>query len=620
LWKPIIIIDELKQSPLEPNEFIYGSYDGDPKLQTLFKVYPTMSGKKQPFTGVMRVKLIISIMEARQLDQGCGLNLRELMLRKCLLAQFPIHDYDELKALQKKWLKLFEFPWSQPIDAVKDYFGERIGFYFFYLQHYVELLMIPALLGLVTYIVRAVYGKPENFLMPYYAVVVTIWSTFYLEFWKRKQATKSMEWGVTGFEDEEEDRPQYTGVIASSPVDGADYIYFPSAEKNKRVNIVLFCIACCILGVICTVSGVFFFQVYMNKPENKESYIIMGVNFAPIIVSIANTVAIMVCNMLYRGTAAKLNDYENHRTDTAYEDNLIAKIFVFQLINSFAALTYVAFIKSFIGIRCINNNCIGDASATISTVFVSGLISRAINEVIVRKITQNMKYAAESGGVEPGLVMSPLEEQYVLAEYDMLNGTLNDYAALVIQYGYTVLFVAAFPLAPTLAFVSGYIQIRVDGWKLCQAFRRPQPKTAEDIGVWQNMLEIISILSVIYNFALIFFTSHYLIDIRMSMRWIMFILVEHVLFVIKFYLAEIIPDVPEFVETQLARQELYYQKVVENLEDDVDEITELEVQGTNLIIADTDIDWDGVEKEGDEEKDSKNDEEKDPGDIKYEVN
>jgi hypothetical protein len=40
----------------------------------------------------------------------------------------------------------------------------------------------------------------------------------------------------------------------------------------------------------------------MNKPENKSGYIIMGVNFAPIIVSIANTVAIMVCNMLYRGT------------------------------------------------------------------------------------------------------------------------------------------------------------------------------------------------------------------------------------------------------------------------------------------------------------------------------
>jgi len=107
----------------------------------------------------MRVKILVSIFEARQLDKGCGLNLRELMLGtfisssssllllsssspplslsssssltsilgKCALAQFPIHDYDELKALQRKWLILFQFPWNQPIDHVKDYFGERIG-------------------------------------------------------------------------------------------------------------------------------------------------------------------------------------------------------------------------------------------------------------------------------------------------------------------------------------------------------------------------------------------------------------------------------------------------------------------------------------------------------------
>jgi hypothetical protein len=62
----------------------------------------------------------------------------------------------------------------------------------------------------------------------------------------------------------------------------------------------------------------------------------------------------------------------------------------------------------------------------------------------------------------------------VLDEYPQILGTLTDYAGLVIQFGYTVLFVAAFPLAPTMAFVSSFIQIRIDGWKLCQAFRRPQ--------------------------------------------------------------------------------------------------------------------------------------------------
>ena len=48
---------------------------------------------------------------------------------------------------------------------------------------------------------------------------------------------------------------------------------------------------------------------------------------------------------VYSGIATRLNDAENHRTDTAFEDALIAKTFVFQFVNSFASLFYIAFIK-----------------------------------------------------------------------------------------------------------------------------------------------------------------------------------------------------------------------------------------------------------------------------------
>jgi hypothetical protein len=54
---------------------------------------------------------------------------------------------------------------------------------------------------------------------------------------------------------------------------------------------------------------------------------------------------------------------ENHRTDTAYENSLITKIAVFQFINSYISLFYIAFIKNSVTTfgeseRCINNNCL----------------------------------------------------------------------------------------------------------------------------------------------------------------------------------------------------------------------------------------------------------------------
>lgn len=54
---------------------------------------------------------------------------------------------------------------------------------------------------------------------------------------------------------------------------------------------------------------------------------------------------IQALNALFGGIAVRLNGWENHRTETEYEDALIGKVFVFKFINSFGSMCYVAFIK-----------------------------------------------------------------------------------------------------------------------------------------------------------------------------------------------------------------------------------------------------------------------------------
>ena len=60
---------------------------------------------------------------------------------------------------------------------------------------------------------------------------------------------------------------------------------------------------------------------------------------------LATVVQIQVLNILTAKIASILTAYENHRTDIEYEDALIAKTFIFQFVNSFAALVYVAFVR-----------------------------------------------------------------------------------------------------------------------------------------------------------------------------------------------------------------------------------------------------------------------------------
>lgn len=62
-----------------------------------------------------RIKLIISVLQGDPKEKGAGLPLGELLDKRLLLAAMPLHDYEELSILQKKWLRLWSYPWHQPI-------------------------------------------------------------------------------------------------------------------------------------------------------------------------------------------------------------------------------------------------------------------------------------------------------------------------------------------------------------------------------------------------------------------------------------------------------------------------------------------------------------------------
>lgn len=275
---------------------------------------------------------------------------------------------------------------------------------------------------------------------------------------------------------------------------------------------------------------------------------------------------------VYWPVAIALNEYQNHRTETDYEDNLVSTIFVVQFAYNFFYPTYVAFAKPYTEFQCVGRSCMMELSQILLVLTFLPIIIHCVEQVAIMKIFQVQKVQKETSNIEPGSSVGIIERQYILGEYNVINGTFQDYAALMTLFGYISMFVAAFPNGIAIAFVSCEARMRIDGWRLSQAFRRPQPKMAEDIGVWENVMHFLSIVAVVYTYAIICFTASFLKNVAWSDRWIYFLILEHVTLFIKIYLIIAIEDVPEEVSMQLARQEYIVSKVIDNESDETEDL------------------------------------------------
>jgi len=146
------------------------------------------------------------------------------------------------------------------------------------------------------------------------------------------------------------------------------------------------------------------------------------------------------------------------------------------------------------------------------------------------------------------------------------TSAFDDYNEMAIQFGYLTLFAAAFPLAPLAALINNIVEMRTDAFKILNTMQRPNPKGANSIGYWKDILEIISYLAVASNCCLIFITSttvdSFLANYGIYSRVWMAVGAEHLVIVIKFILSKVIPDTPHWVREAYLRKE-YLKEVAE---------------------------------------------------------
>lgn len=158
-----------------------------------------------------------------------------------------------------------------------------------------------------------------------------------------------------------------------------------------------------------------------------------------------------------------LTKAETHRTDTEFERSYIYKVAIFECINYYSGLFYLAFIRgqfppapheqSRFDDRCPISGCLAGLAMHLAIIYSGKQIFDAIVEVVVPAILaclHNVKL--KTVGKRYGSIRCA--EDHLLKPNERIPMFTEYYMTLLIQYGFVTMFVPAFPLAPLLALIN----------------------------------------------------------------------------------------------------------------------------------------------------------------------
>jgi anoctamin-10/anoctamin-7 len=198
------------------------------------------------------------------------LHLNKLVADGSILAYFPLREDNIAADLQSKWLGLMVPSWRQPLNAVKNYFGEKIGLYFCFLAHYTSWMLPIALIGIgifIDMIVRSVKDKDGLIFQvstyqgsAIYSIIISLWCQLFLTYWSRREKYLAYSWGMEGYEKLEKDRAEFIGEEIQSVVDGKKIKYFDNYSKYSRQFISFIVLIFTVAVVVCFISFVIYWR------------------------------------------------------------------------------------------------------------------------------------------------------------------------------------------------------------------------------------------------------------------------------------------------------------------------------------------------------------------------
>lgn len=466
----------------------------------------------------------------------------------------PLHSRSRNKENYKPLFDTVMKSYNAPVEDYRFYYGESIAIYFEWCNFMAKWLLYPAIIAILIYAHEKLFGltSDSDWYNSVFSFGISIWAPLLVIYWRRRCAELDVEWDNYNLQLSSTSlRQQFKGELRTNPYTDQEEYHYSSRQRTVRY------IESFVISTPFILAALFVMLSSLNMMgySDKTDFFYMGF-FASLsetgaifekgstmafIPSIFMTAGMMVIGKFYEPAAEYATDRENHQTMEGHRNSLNMKKFIFNFIFYFSHLFYVAFErKDLPGLR-----------KELITLAIADEIRRIISEsaapTILRQgfnITKKFK----------SIVEEELDE-LTLPEYTYFE----DYLELVIQYGYVTMFSAAFPLGAFINYLFLFFERRSDTFKIEKLCRRPLHLNTSDIGIWDEIMQILSYISVFTNLFLFAFASKHASTISAMeggcINYYYFISIEHLLIIVVFLMLKLVSNQPKWVSIFLKRVE-----------------------------------------------------------------
>lgn len=436
-------------------------------------------------------------------------------------AIFPLHDPSANRKLLTH-LSSRMFLSVDDLDSIRNIWGAKVAFYFAFIQTYFRSLFFPCGAGIFAWAFLPKYSL-------FFAIVIGVWCTVFLEYWKIKQTDLAIRWNVRGVGELKVNRPEFR--YEKEIVDSAGRVrqYFPRWKRILRQLVVVPFVLASTLFLGLLIALVFVVETYIS--EAYEGPYKFYLEYFPTVIL---AVFLPYATSFLEDVATAMTDFENHRTSDQYEMSLTQKVFVLNSVTNYLPILLTAFVYVPFGDRVIPmlqqyvfsiwstgtepSEFFADPDRLRNEVIaltLTGQISGAFEELAIPWLkTQARQWwrdrqASRTHGdshYEP-LPDDPAEARFLKrARKQALRPGYNvqeDIAEMVVQFGYLALFSPVWPLVPIGFLINNWIELRSDFLKIAVEYQRPAPTRSDGIGPWVSSLECLTWLGSLSSAAIV---------------------------------------------------------------------------------------------------------------------